>query len=329
MPSSSSRANGPGLKPTNFGTTGTYRNLSTYKKAVLDAITDRASEFNAVHSKYEEYLKWLVDNATGDGTFFDQKLFDALKTTQPNSWNELNVYFIEVLGPIYIIEQLGLFESSKEIDVPESAIQGAYDFAVDGAQISVKKSGKKQKTNTLKPGDIVANKPFKDFISGLPKTNKKKKIYQIFEVLNEHSALDGPIRLLYGTDNTNGLLKQLKPKGGKWNDQNFMLNPKTGKVSKTAKELYANDVETSINKWSTQTANANAMREFNGDYLLYSGLGLFTISISDKNGRGTANYTTTPSGSSLAGKGRASFRYGRNGELKMAKGEKMGISMSF
>ena len=328
MPSSSSRANGPGLKPTNFGTTGTYRNLSTYKKAVLDAITDRASEFNAVHSKYEEYLKWLVDNATGDGTFFDQKLFDALKTTQPNSWNELNVYFIEVLGPIYIIEQLGLFKSSKEIDVPESAIQGAYDFAVDGAQISVKKSGG-GKTNTLKPGDIVANKPFKDFISGLPKTNKKKKIFQIFEVLNEHSALDGPIRLLYGTDNTNGLLKQLKPKGGKWNDQNFMLNPKTGEVSKTAKELYANDVETSINRWSTQTANADAMREFNGDYLLYSGLGLFTISISDKNGRATANYSTTPSGSSLAGKGRASFRYGRDGQLKMAKGEKMGISMKF
>ena len=34
----------------------------------------------------------------------------------------------------------------------------------------------------------------------------------IFEVLDKHSALDGPIRLLYGTDNTNGLLKQLKPK---------------------------------------------------------------------------------------------------------------------
>ena len=320
--------NAPPLKPTNFGTTGTYRNLSTYKTAVLDAITNRASEFNAVHSRYEEYLKWLVDNAAGVKTFFDQSLFDALKTTQPNSWNELNVYFIEVLGPIYIIEQLGLFESSAKIDVPESAIQGAYDFAVDGSQISVKKSGKKQKTNTLKPGDIVANKPFKDFISGLPEGNKKKKIYQIFEVLNEHSAVDGPIKLLYGTDGKNGLLKQLKPKE-KGNDQNFMLDPSTGEVSKNAKELYANDVETSINKWSTQTANANAMREFNGDYLLYSGLGLFTISISDKNGRATANYSTTPSGSSLAGKGRASFRYGRNGELKMAKGEKMGISMKF
>jgi len=324
---SSSRANGPGLKPTNFGTTGTYRNLSAYKKAVLDAITDRASEFNAVHSKYEEYLKWLVDNATGDETFFDKSLFDALKTTQPNSWNELNVYFIEVLGPIYIIEQLELFESSEEIDVPESAIQGAYDFAVDGAQISVKKSGG-SKTNTLKPGDIVANQSFGDFISGLPDNDIKKLIYQIFEVLNEHSALDGPIKLLYGTNGTNGLLSELKPTK-KGDDQNFMLDPSTGTPSREAKELYANDIETSINKWSTQTANANAMREFNGDYLLYSGLGLFTISISDRTGRGTANYSTTPSGSSLAGKGRASFRYGRNGELKMAKGEKMGISMKF
>jgi len=56
---------------------------------------------------------------------------------------------------------------------------------------------------------------------------------------------------------------------------------------------------------------------------------LFTISISDKNGRATAKYSTTPTGSSLDGKGRASFRYGRNGELKMPKGEKMGISMKF
>ena len=320
--------NAPPLKPTNFGTTGTYRNLSTYKTAVLDAITNRASEFNAVHSRYEEYLKWLVDNAAGVKTFFDQSLFNALKTTQPNSWkSELNVYFIEVLGPIYIIEQLGLFESSAKIDVPESAIQGAYDFAVDGAQISVKKSGG-GKTNTLKPGDIVANKPFKDFISGLPEGNKKKKIYQIFEVLNEHSAVDGPIKLLYGTDGKNGLLKQLKPKA-KGNDQNFMLDPSTGEVSREAKELYANDVETSINRWSKTTVISRAMREFIGDYLLYSGLGLFTISISDKNGRGTANYTTTPSGASLAGKGRASFRYGRDGEMKPAKGEKMGISMKF
>ena len=317
----------PALKPTDFGTTGTYTNLSTYKTAVLDAITNRASEFNAVHSRYEEYLKWLVNNATGVETFVDQSLFDALKNTQPNSWNQLNVYFIEVLGPIYIIEQLDLFPSSSVIDVPASAIQGAYDFAVNGSQISVKRAGG-GRTNTLKPGDIVANQPFKDFIEGLPASDNKRFIYQVLEVLNEHSTLDGPIRLLYGTNGRNGLLSELKPRE-RGNDQNFMLDPSTGEVSQPAKELYANDIETDINRWSRTTTISNAMREFNGDYLLYSGLGLFTICISERNGRATANYSTIPTASSLAGKGRASFRYGRNGELKMAKGEKMGISMSF
>ena len=314
----------PALKPTDFGTTGTYTNLSTYKTAVLNAITNRASEFNAVHSRYEEYLKWLVNNATGVATFVDQSLFDALKNTQPNSWNQLNVYFIEVLGPIYIIEQLQLFPSSSVIDVPASAIQGAYDFAVGGSQISVKRAGG-TRTNTLKPGDIVANQPFRNFISGLPASDNRRFIYQIFEVLNAHSALDGPIQLLYGTNGTDGLLSVLRSDP----HQRFMLDPSTGAVSREAKELYANDVETSINRWSKTTAISNAMREFIGDYSVYSGLGWFTISISDTNGRGTATYTTTPSGSSLAGKGRASFRYGRDGELKMAKGEKMGISMSF
>ncbi len=327
------------LKPQDLGVTGKFSNLSSYKTKVITSIAKKRKEFDSIDSRYAEYLEWLVNNANASSSLaFSElgELRDKLKLTTPkNSWDELNVYFIEVLGPIYIIEQLNLFSPFSAIDVPQSAIQGAYDFAVDGAQISVKRSGG-GKTNTLKPGDIVDNKPFGDFISRLPANDTKKLIYQIFEVLNEKSSLDGPWTLIYGTTGNNGLLKSLKPSvpatTSVKENQNILLDPSYNKVkgvSATAKEMFANDIEADINGWSKTPAISNAMKEFTGDYLLYSGLGLFTISISDKNGRATAKYSTTPTGSSLAGKGRASFRYGRNGELKMPKGEKMGISMKF
>ena len=321
------------LKPTDLGVTGNFSNLSSYKTKVIASIANKREELDSIYPRYAEYLEWLVDNATGGGTF---KI-----SLPPKAFDEIKVYFAEVLGPIYVIEQLKEFPINSPIEQPTSAIQGAYDFKVDGAAISVKKSGNggrsSGRTNTLKPGDIVGNSSFKTFIS--TSTPSMKNLFKIFETLHEENSLDGPWRLIYGTTGNNGLLKSLKPSVPATTqvleNQNILLDPSYNKggISATAKEMFANDLEVSINGWSKSNSQPQRLKEFTERYLQYSGLTLFSLAVSTSSGKATATYSSNIKSAELRGKGRASPRIpttGRHaGTLQMRKGEKMGIEMHF
>tara|TARA_B100000131_G_C18021605_1_gene574800 strand:- start:59 stop:1087 length:1029 start_codon:yes stop_codon:yes gene_type:complete len=334
---------GPTLKPTAFGLSGTYRNISAYKKAVIDAIDNRINEFNAVHSDYAPYLKFLVEDASGTKPFPNvRNLLSVLKATRapdsPNSIAEIKKYFAEVVGPIAIVEDKSLkgktgFDSSASVGVPVSVSQSGYDFELGGTEVTVKMP--KGKTNTLKPGDIVRNpdlKVRKRFFDLVKSTPSLLFLYELFEVLEENTPKEGAYKLIYGTDGRNGKLNALI---GNKPDQDAVLIPSNrASIPENIISMYANALEKQIEIWSKSNGIAKDLLEFTNLYYNTKKLFAFSYDIKTGTGRGVPSFKDSVKDAYIMGKYRAG-PFGADAQGNMTTNptrvqpEKLGIQMTF
>ena len=334
---------GPTLKPTAFGLAGTYQNIATYKKAVIDAIDKRINEFNAVSPDYAPYLKFLVEEASGTKSFSNvRSLFSTLKATRapdsPNSIAEIKKYFAEVVGPIAIVEDKSLkgktgFDASSSVGVPSSVSQSGYDFEIAGTEVTVKMPT--GKTNTLKPGDLVRNpdlkvrKRFFDLVKSRPPL---VFIYELFEVLEENTPKEGAYKLIYGTNGRNGKLNTLV---GNKPDQDTVLIPGNGaSIPANVVSMYANALEKQIEIWSKGNGVAANMLEFTNLYYNTKRLFAFSYDIKPGTGRGVPSFKDAVKNAYIMGKYRAGpfgadAQGNRTDNPTRVQPEKLGIQMTF
>ena len=324
------------LMPGPLGLARRFSDIASLKRACKDAIDNVQSELDTVPG-YSEYLKWLVDNAKGNAQYPDiMTLQPALKASdvvtasggrqKGDSWGEIEKYAAEWLGPIYITESGGwlesksIFDSNSSVDIPSSSIQSGYDFTLNGVQVTVKMP--KGTTNTLKPGEIVGDDIFEEFIGG-SRDEKLKFYYEVFETLNEEGSAAGPWRLVYGTNGNNGLLKELK---GNDSTKNMALDPTNFAAGTRPATLrdYWKDIEKDILAWSKDVNVNPSLLEFINSYYQSVGLFGFTFKLDKRTGRGEANFTNVVKSTSIKGKGKTT----RGGNAGFSA-EKMGITMSF
>lgn len=334
-----SQKKGPSLKPTELGLGGNYSSVKSYKKSVLSAIDARIEIFNSVHLNYAPYLKHLINNAGSSATFSGySELKKVLKSTptedSKDSLTEIEKYFSEVIGPISLVEDNLVskrtnFNESSSVGVPNSVSQSGYDFSIGGVEVTVKMPT--GKTNTLKPGDIVADKNFVKLIKN-SRDPILKKIFKLMEVLNDGSAKLGPYIAIYGSGGRgNGVLNELV---GKKPEQDTVLKP--GNRTEIPDQLisfYANSLEKQIELWSKSTTICGSLIEFTNLY--YNTKKLFSFSYKiEGNGNGKPKFSDSVVGASIVGKGRAGpFGTNSKGDMTSSttrvKPEKMGIQMKF
>ena len=324
------------LMPGPLGLARRFSDISSLKRSCIDAIDNVKSKLDVVPG-YSDYLKWLVNNATGNAKYPGiTELQIALQASdvetesggrqKGNSWGEIEKYGSEWLGPIYITESGGwvksriIFGTDSSVDIPSSSIQSGYDFTLDGVQVTVKMPT--GTTNTLKPGEIVGDEVFENFIDNTL-DEKMKFYYKVFETLDEEGSAAGPWRLVYGTNSNNGLLKELK---GNDSIKNMALDPTNFAVGTHPDTLrdYWKDIEKDILAWSKDTNVNSSLLEFINAYYQSVGLFGFTFKLDKRTGRGEANFTNVVKGTSIKGKGKTT-----RGKNPGFSAEKMGISMSF
>jgi len=324
------------LMPGPLGLARRFSDIASLKRACKEAIDNVQSQLNTVPG-YSDYLKWLVDNSKGNAQYPNIiTLQPALQasdvvtasggTPKGNSWGEIEKYGAEWLGPIYITEAGGwlesksIFDTNSSVDIPSSSTQSGYDFTLDGVQVTVKMPT--GTTNTLKPGEIVGDEIFENFIDNT-RDEKMKFYYEVFETLDEEGSAAGPWRLVYGTNGNNGLLKELK---GSDPTKDMALDPTNFAAGTYPNTLrgYWKDIEKDILDWSKDTNVNSSLLEFINAYYQSVGLFGFTFKLDKRTGRAEANFTNVVKGTSIKGKGRTTT--GRNSGFSA---EKMGISMSF
>jgi len=334
------------LKPTSFGLSGTYRNIAAYKKALIEGIDDRISDFNAVDPRYGDYLKFLVNEAGSSKPFTGyanlKRVLQSTPTPESRSCiAEISKYFGEVVGPISIAEdssiqdQTGDFDSASSVEVPSSTSQSGYDFKIGGTEVTVKMP--KGKTNTLKPGDIVRNpdlkvrKRFFDLIKS--KNGNFMLLYELFEILEEEKAQNGAYTVIYGTDGSNGILSN--DLVGKKSEQDSVLIPGNGgEIPENIKSMYANALEKQIELWSKSNGIKSDMLEFTNLYYNTKRLFAFSYDIKSNTGRGIPKFKSVVRDAYIMGKYRAGpFGCDARGNMTTnptaVQPEKLGIQMTF
>lgn len=330
---------GPSLKPTELGLGGNYPSVTSYKRAVLSAIDERINYFNMVDPNYAPYLKHLINNAGSSSTFpgFSslKKVLESTPTgDSASSLKEIEKYFAEVIGPISLVENREInkkttFTPSSSVGVPNSVSQSGYDFSVNGTEVTVKMPT--GKTNTLKPGDIVANR---EFVSLINKSgnNTFKEILNLMKVLNSNSAKLGPYVAIYGEGGKgNGPLSELV---GLRKEQDSVLIPgNSTELPEKMISFYANALEKQIELWSKTNKINQSLIEFTNLYYNTKKLFAFSYKI-ESNGNGKPKFSNAVKGASIVGKGRAGpFGSDSNGDMTLnptrEKPEKIGIQMTF
>jgi hypothetical protein len=182
------------LKPQAFGIQEKKYSIADYKKNILDSIESRQD----LNPALKTYLSLLVDYHSGGTTTTSQisKLFAASKQSIPI--NDVNKDFGEVIGPLACIKkQLFktkkiLFSTAAQVWMPLRPNEPLMDYSIidkDKSYIISAKSG--ETTNTVKPKDIL-------MLIDKNEISKKKwkdtKEYKILKVLDEETALVGPIK---------------------------------------------------------------------------------------------------------------------------------------
>tara|TARA_B100001778_G_C18506843_1_gene592262 strand:+ start:67 stop:1071 length:1005 start_codon:yes stop_codon:yes gene_type:complete len=328
----------PGLKPTELGLGGNYANIGAYKTALIKGIKEKKDKFDAVHPQYTDYLLFLVENAGSAKVFpgFRELKNKLLKTPtvsdSKNSFTEIEKYFAESIGPIAIVESNEYkgktpFTNNSSVGVPTSKNESGYDFSVNGTQITVKMPT--GKTNTLKPGDIVNDKEFTKLVA--KGSTKLKFLLSLFKVLDETPTKRGAYTAIYGTNGTNGVLKELI---GNKKEQDTILKPGGNvPVPDNIIMMYGNALDKQIENWSKSTAWNSALVEFTNLYYTTKQLYAFSYKVG-ASGKGTPKFKDAVKGASISGKGRAG-PFGTDDQGNMTnsatrvKPEKLGIQMTF
>ena len=296
------------LRPGKFNIYGTFPSVTLYKNKIITEIENREVEFFNIHPTLSSYLKFLTNNANNNKSFNNfSKFYDFLESSK--TLNEIQIYFAEVVGPIYLIENSNTrFSRNSKITIPSNSSQSGYDFQIDTATISVKTPT--GRGNTLKPKDIVSNIPFQRYIKA-EGSLEEQKIYNLFELLDGNSALEGPVQALYSKTNSKAILSEVAE--SKWGK----VLPKYEDLSDKIKRSIFRDHEGMISKWSDNfNINLN-LKKFLEQYLKTSGLSLFSLKIDRTSGIATPKHKTTVKTASIKGKG------------KRGPGEKLGIAFTF
>lgn len=171
------------LKPSDFGITGKYHQLSQYE--------------NQIKSKLSKLNDKLVGNICLN--ILESNPGEKLNIVglKPADINEIKNYFAEVAGPI-LIKKNGMLtgvSASSKVFYSDSDTERLYDFKLMIGQKENLISNKQLKggTNTLKPGDVVR---LVDADPELVKKWKKTKYYRVFKILDENNVVSGPMKAI-------------------------------------------------------------------------------------------------------------------------------------
>lgn len=184
----------PSLKPQAFGIQDRFYTIKDYKETILDSIDSR----DDLKPELKGYLTSLFDYCSGGRTTMQQlaKNFQLSKNDLP--LNDINKDFGEVVGPVGAYEFQLLRRKSitlppqMKIKVPLRPNEPLMDYGlyVGDRQYTISaKSGKS--TNTVKPKDII------ELLKVNPRKLSKWKNtnqYKVLEILDNNSALIGPIK---------------------------------------------------------------------------------------------------------------------------------------
>ena len=258
------------LSPVKFNISGSFSSVAVYKNKIITEIENREVEFFNIHPTLSSYLKFLTNNANNNKSFNNfSKFYDFLESSK--TLNEIQIYFAEVVGPIYLIENSNTrFNRNSKITIPSNSSQSGYDFQIDTATISVKTPT--GRGNTLKPNDIVSNIPFQKYIK-TEGSLEENKIYNLFELLDANSALEGPVQALYSKKNSKAILSEVAE--SKWGKVLPMYEDLSDKI----KRSIFRDHEGMISKWSDGFIINSNLKKFLEQYLKTSGLSLFSLKI--------------------------------------------------
>jgi hypothetical protein len=302
------RAGSGWLRPQKFNIAGNFSSVTSYKNKIITEIENREVEFFNINPTLSSYLKFLTNNANNNKSFNNfNKFYDFLESSK--TLNEIQIYFAEVVGPIYLIENSNeRFSRNSKIKIPSNSSTSGYDFEIDAASVSVKTPT--GRGNTLKPNDIVSNIPFRTYIK-TQGSLEEKKIYNLFELLDGNSALEGPVQALYSKKNSKAILSEVAE--SKWGKVLPMYEDLSDKI----KRSIFRDHEDMISKWSDNLSINVNLKKFLEQYLKTSGLSLFSLKIDRTSGIATPKHKTTVKTASIKGKG------------KKQPGEKLGIAFTF
>lgn len=299
--------------PQDMGVEGTTNGLKAYKTKLKAGISKENIPLTAIHPALPSYLEWTVDNVKGTQSFIssaqDCKNFFKNWDRSEQHYKKLLVYWAECLGPIYLMENhSNVFPTTSPVYYSSSKSEGLWDFKVNDSEISVK--APKGATNVIKPQDIVGNEELKKRMKKQDVASNVKKLYRILEILASMSAVAGPVRVLYGTDGSNGELSKEFPN----------LAVKTPIVPPIVTEKKVQDdnwkqTEQAISSWGKSKVVEPSVKILAHNFLKYSGLTLLKMEISKSTGIPEFSWGSNLTTAEFKGKGK--------------KGERMGIGFTF
>lgn len=322
------------LKPKDLGVTGKFNSITSYKNKLVEQINEKynevvAKEGNTISSStrtylanYFNYLNFLCD-------YFENnhRSFSNFSTIKNEDLNEIKVYGAEIFGPIYLPHTKGIeVDDSDKVDMPVSSTEPGIDFTVGDKKISVKKST--GVTNTLKPSEIVGNVDFKNYCN---KHSNLKKLFEIFEILDEESAIQGATEVVLENKLPNldrqiiGILDYVKTVKNFDKNLERKIQGMMGNVSfNSMTDIMYKLSERAIEDWSKQPQNRNTLKEFANAYLRFSGISLFSLAIARSTGAPEPKLASTVSSAIIKSKGKHASRINSKGKL-ITSSEKMGV----
>lgn len=324
------------LKPKDLGVTGKFNSITSYKTKLVTQINEKYNEVvikegNTISNdtrtylaNYFNYLNFLCNYFDNNQRSFPN--FSSIKIKKEDI-NEIEVYGAEIFGPIYLLHTKGIeINNSDKVDMPVSSTEPGIDFTVGDKKISVKKST--GVTNTLKPSEIVANSDFKNYCN---RHSNLKKLYEIFEILDEESAIQGATEVVLEEKLSNldnqiiGILDYVKTvknfdKNLQTKIQNMMGNVSFNSMTDIMYKLS----ERAIEDWSKQPQNKDTLKEFANAYLRFSGLSLFTLAINKSTGAPEPKLASSVLSAIIKSKGKHASRINSKGKL-VTSSEKMGV----
>lgn len=324
------------LKPKDLGVTGKFSSIRLYKDKLVKQINQKYNEVlskggNSISndtrtylSNYFNYLNFLCDYFDNNQRSFPN--FSSIKL-KSDDLKEIEVYGAEIFGPIYLPHTKGIeVDYSDSVDMPVSSTEPGIDFTVGDKKISVKKST--GVTNTLKPSEVVGNADFKNYCN---KNSNLKKLFEIFEILNEESAIQGATEVVLQEKlpnlnrELNDILEYIRVFEGKSKVLEKKITEMMGNVSfNNTEDLIYKMSERAIEDWSKLPQNKEMMKDFANAYLRFSGISLFSLAISKSTGSPEPKLASTVHSAIIKSKGKHASRINSKGKL-VTSSEKMGV----
>lgn len=319
------------LKPKDLGVEGKFNSITSYKKKLISQIIEKRGELLSKEkgdisylSNYFSYLIFLCNYFDSNQKSFPN--FSSMKI-KSDDIKEIEVYGAEIFGPIYLPHTKGIeVDDSDSVDIPTSSTEPGIDFTVGDKKISVKKGS--GVTNTVKPKQLVEIVKFKNYCN---KRSDLKKLFEIFEILDEEGAVQGATEVVLQDklSNLNQELKSILDYIQSFEKTNKILKGKIdqmmGNVSyNSMTDLMYKMSERAIEDWSKLPQNQDIIKDFANAFLRFSGISLFSLGINKSTGAPEPKLGSTVSSAIIKSKGKHASRIDSKGK-HVTSSEKMGI----